>query len=112
MSDDAFTLAAKLGDMIERVARLGGLSKPDLSDSYVKAKALLFALTDCQCDDLRAAGWTVAVHNDYRLNDQPHTFWLLTRGTTCVKGEGRTDAEALNAIRAELALREAATDAT
>lgn len=54
-------------------------------------------------DDLRAAGWTVAVHNDYRLNGEPHTFWLMTRGDECRKGEGKTDAEALNQIRAVLA---------
>lgn len=50
-------------------------------------------------DDLRALGWAVAVHNDYRLNGDAHTFWLLTKGDRCVKGEGRTDAEALNMIR-------------
>lgn len=50
-------------------------------------------------DDIRALGWAVAVHNDYRLNGEPHTFWLFTRGSLAVKGEGRTDAEALNQIR-------------
>lgn len=45
---------------------------------------------------LRAQGWAVAVHNDYRLNGKPHTFWLLTNDDgRYVKGEGRTDAEAL-----------------
>lgn len=54
-------------------------------------------------DDLRAEGWTVAVHNDYRLNGVPHTFWLLTHPDgRYVKGEGRTDAEALTAIRLAL----------
>src|SRR5690606_37528993 len=53
-------------------------------------------------DDLRALGWAVAVHNDYRLNGSPHTFWLFTKDGRAVKGEGRTDAEALNAIRAAL----------
>jgi len=54
-------------------------------------------------DDLRALGWSVAVHNDYRLNGTRHTFWLLTRGNECRKGEGNTDAEALDQIRAALA---------
>lgn len=54
-------------------------------------------------DDLRAAGWAVAVHNDYRLGGKTHTFWLLTQNGRAVKGEGRTDAEALDAIRAEVA---------
>jgi hypothetical protein len=54
-------------------------------------------------DDIRAQGWTVAVHNDYRLKGQPHTFWLFTNNASrCVQGEGRTDADALNVIRALL----------
>lgn len=53
-------------------------------------------------DDLRAAGWAVAVHNDYRLDGHAHTFWLVTKEGRAVKGEGRTDAEALDAIRAEV----------
>src|ERR1700733_6317577 len=50
-------------------------------------------------DDLRAEGWSVAVHNDYRQNGEPHTFWLLTKENACIKGEGKTDSEALNMIR-------------
>ncbi len=56
-------------------------------------------------DDLRAEGWTVAVHNDYRLNNEPYTFWLFTRGDYAVKGEGRTDAEALRKVRMQLYAR-------
>lgn len=52
--------------------------------------------------DLRELGWSVAVHNDYRSNGEPHTFWLLTNGDRCVKGEGKTDAEALELIRQQL----------
>lgn len=55
-------------------------------------------------DDLREAGWMVAVHNDYRLNDVFHTFWLMTKGDKCVKGEGKTDEEALNEIRNKLGM--------
>jgi hypothetical protein len=51
-------------------------------------------------DDLRAQGWSVAVHNDYSLHGTPHTFWLLTKDGRAIKGEGFTDADALNAIRA------------
>jgi hypothetical protein len=50
-------------------------------------------------DDIRQEGWMVAVHNDYRLNGVFHTFWMFTRGSRCVKGEGRTDAEALDQVR-------------
>lgn len=53
-------------------------------------------------DDLRADGWMVAVHNDYRLGGECHTFWLMVRGERAVKGEGRSDAEALDQIRARL----------
>ncbi|RJP45487.1 hypothetical protein C4587_00910 [Candidatus Parcubacteria bacterium] len=54
-------------------------------------------------DDIRAKGWSVAVHNDYRLDREPHTFWLFTKNGRAVKGEGRTDAEALNQVRAVIA---------
>jgi hypothetical protein len=53
-------------------------------------------------DDLRTLGWTVAVHNDYRQDGMPHTFWLLTKDGRAVKGEGRTDAEALDQIRKDI----------
>lgn len=48
-------------------------------------------------DALRAQGWTVGVHNDYRLQGKAKTFWLLTHVASgrFVKGEGDTDAEAL-----------------
>lgn len=49
-------------------------------------------------DLLRAGGWSVAVHNDYRLNGERWTFWLFTHPDgTWIKGEGRTDDEALAA---------------
>lgn len=44
---------------------------------------------------MRAAGWTVGVHNDYRLNGKAHTFWLWTKGRQCLQGEGLSDTEAL-----------------
>lgn len=52
-------------------------------------------------ETLRSYGWSVAVHNDYRLHGERFTFWLFTRGTRCVKGEGRSDAEALKAALAD-----------
>lgn len=49
--------------------------------------------------DLRANGWSVAVHNDYRLNGEHHTFWLFTHPSgRWAKGEGRTDSEALEKV--------------
>jgi Lar family restriction alleviation protein len=51
---------------------------------------------ETRADALRAAGWSVAVHNDYRLNGEAHTFWLWTHPDgRWVKGEGRNDEEAL-----------------
>lgn len=58
-------------------------------------------------DDIRAAGWAVAVHNDYRLGGEAHTFWLFTKDGRAVKGEGTTDAEALNAVRQTIGLTSA-----
>lgn len=65
-------------------------------------------------NDIRAAGWAVAIHNDYRLNGRRHTFWLFTMQDSppkltygdgwYVKGEGFTDAQALNEIRRKLGL--------
>jgi hypothetical protein len=53
---------------------------------------------------IREQGWAVAVHNDYRLNGERHTFWLFTKGNgdeimSSVKGEGKTDEEALAKVR-------------
>lgn len=53
-------------------------------------------------DDLRERGWSVAVHNDYRMMGESYTFWLFTKDGRAVKGEGRTDGEALDRIRAQL----------
>jgi hypothetical protein len=52
---------------------------------------------------LRADGWTVAVHNDYRHAGQSFTFWLWTHPNgRWIKGEGSTDAEALSQCVAAL----------
>jgi hypothetical protein len=70
-------------------------------------------------DALRAEGWSVAVHNDYRQGPEKTrmTFWLLTHesGVWC-KGEGATDEDALAQARAQaverlkLSLPKAAAD--
>lgn len=47
-------------------------------------------------NDLRANGWRVAVHNDYRQDGMDLTFWLLTHSCgVWVKGEGLRDIDAL-----------------
>ena len=63
----------------------------------------------------RDEGWCVAIHNDYMWLGERFTFWLLTRQDLTpqsrlehwragryVKGEGRTDAEAFDAIDAAM----------
>ena len=55
-------------------------------------------------DDIRAAGWMVAVHNNYRQDGKLHIFWLFTKGDRAVQGEGTTDAQALNKIQRQLGL--------
>ena|GEM_PF-3497018 len=55
-----------------------------------------------RCDDIRQLGWAVACHNDYRVNGEPQTFWLFTKDGRSVKGEGPTDAHALDEVRAQI----------
>ncbi len=40
-------------------------------------------------DFIRFRGWTVAVHNDYRLNGKSHTFWLFERNGSERRGPYR-----------------------
>lgn len=53
--------------------------------------------------DIREKGWVVAVHNDYREKGEFRTFWLFTKHSRCIKGEGPSDAGALNQIREQIA---------
>lgn len=53
--------------------------------------------------DLRDKGWMVAVHNDYRQDGKLHTFWCFTKGDLQTKGEGLSDAAALNEVRRRVA---------
>jgi hypothetical protein len=48
---------------------------------------------------LRGKGWTVAAHNDYRLDGELKTFWLFTHpdGRYAI-GEGDTDSIALSIV--------------
>lgn len=60
-------------------------------------------MTTALLEDIRAAGWSVAIHNDYRLGGIAYTFWLFTKGNLAVKGEGLTDVEALKQVSVEIA---------
>lgn len=78
-------------------------SDAEAADRTIATQAERIAvLEQSSPDDLRAAGWTVAVHNDYRQGDLPHTFWLLTKDGRAVKGEGLSDQMALDDIRTAL----------
>lgn len=62
-------------------------------------------------EGLRALGYSVAVHNDYRLGGKPHTFWLWTHPDGhWIKGEGGTDAEALAECQRLAALRQTSSE--
>jgi hypothetical protein len=69
---------------------------------YAAEDARVQELRAASPDDIRALGWTVACHNDYRQLGEIFTFWLFTRGSSCVKGEGKTDADALSSVRKAL----------
>jgi len=59
-------------------------------------------ITEQRINYLRSLGWMVAVHNDYKQNGEFHTFWLLTcPDGRYLKGEGKTDDEALEQIVAQ-----------
>lgn len=80
------------------------MSAPDAqaSEGAVGEVAEWADLVAANPDDIRAQGWVVAVHNDYRLNGIFHTFWLFTKDGQAIKGEGVSDAEALQQVRARL----------
>lgn len=82
---------------------------PEEYDEMVAELERLRAAQPAAPDDLRADGLTVAVHNDYRINGESHTFWLFVGPDgMSYKGEGRTDSDALNQVRALLASKPAA----
>ena len=56
--------------------------------------------------DIRKSDWSVGIHNDYYVKGKFHTFWLFTHPSgKFVKGEGRTDREALDKVRDKLRKR-------
>ncbi len=69
----------------------------ELADTREEAAFYLaYARTLDRLRALRRAGWMVAVHNDYRLAGEPHTFWLMTHPDgRYIKGEGRSDEEVI-----------------
>ncbi len=59
----------------------------------------------CSADDLRAAGYEVDMHRDARSGDGLVTVWVMRDKQGLMwRGEGVSDAEALNKIRAKAGL--------
>lgn len=50
-------------------------------------------------DDLRRAGWTLAMHRDVALDGAKRVVWILERDGRSVSGEAATDVQALDAAR-------------
>lgn len=79
-----------------------------MSERYNKEKRKsISSVNNSSPNDLRLKGFKVAVHNDYVLNGEEYTFWLMTKKynnvTLAFRGEGKTDEEALNQIREQVA---------
>ena len=54
---------------------------------------------------LRAMGWCVGIHNDYRVAGEARRLWLLTKPEgSYVKGEGTGEGTALSEAEAAIAV--------
>ena len=82
-------------------------SESDLLKIEISQKVFNLSQNKSSPDDLRYQEFKVAVHNDYVLNGEEYTFWLMTKKynnvTLAFRGEGKTDEEALNQIREQVA---------
>lgn len=84
---------------------MSGKKKPASVKGRVTTSSITEETAETILTRLRASGFLVAVHNDYRLNGQFMTFWLLTHPDgSWIKGEGKTDKLALQ--QAELSLKD------
>jgi hypothetical protein len=55
-------------------------------------------------DDIRADGWLVVCHNDYRQDGVLMTFWSFAKGRQYCCADGVTDADALSKIRNKIGI--------
>ena len=80
--------------------------QPEKVDFSIDPRLVELSQNKSSPDDLRYQGFKVAVHNDYVLNGEEYTFWLMTKKynnvTLAFRGEGKTDEEALNQIREQV----------
>lgn len=87
--------------------KMWGKEKISVADCIRAAMDAAFALVPEErvtVDMLRAKGWSVATHNDYRMGGVSYTFWLFTKDGRAIKGEGRTDDAAINSAEIVAAL--------
>lgn len=111
------TVAEEVKDLVNRLASVGLRGGTDVGTAIVRvaravAREEIGSREDPEALDafqafvllqrLRAAGWMVAVHNDYRQDGQVFTFWLFTKGGSALKGEGPSDLAALKAVVGQL----------
>lgn len=78
--------------------------KTGITPEYVKGVKFLFGSNTP--DDIRKLGYSVAVHNDYKMHGIDCTFWLFTKlidnQLIAFKGEGILDTIALDQIREQI----------
>lgn len=63
-------------------------------------------------DDIRAAGWRLLLHIEVGIGCNITTRWSFGKGDRCVSGEGGSDADALDEVRAKIGLRAAPAPAS
>lgn len=86
---------------INKIIVIGNIA---IRDEILRLLTSAPAVLEAVLGGIRDAGWSVAVHNDYRQNGEARTFWLFTHSSgKWRKGEGRTDNEAIAAMLADLA---------
>jgi hypothetical protein len=59
-----------------------------------------------QADEIRALGWQLEIHTD-SVEGEWYTTWLFTRFNRFIKGVGKTDAEALADVLAQIKAQQA-----
>ena len=111
-----YSRSQRIMNELEHAGVVGEADGKKLRDVIIANEELLCVLLDIEpdekksttdvlnCpDDIREDGWAVAVHNDYFVDGKFHTVWLFTNSSgKYLKGEGKTDREALDKVRSQL----------
>jgi hypothetical protein len=97
-----YDMAARFADKIIN-AGYNIVSKQTLNLAIEIIKSSSGKTALIQLDSIRKKGWVVAIHNDYKVNGMPYTFWLFTKDPNlAVKGEGINDNVALSIVMTEI----------